>query len=81
MGFPDWEGHGGSSGQTSGALGPCSQQFLPGGVFLGSRDQLDFARLFKQSRRLWASGKLKQLPFIAKKGLGSALPRSLLELP
>lgn len=28
----------------------------------------------------WASGKLKQLHFIAKEGLGSALPRNLLEL-
>jgi len=85
VGFPEWEGHGGSAGRISGALGPCSEQFLTGGAFLGLRDQSDFARLFKRSWRLRvmnrASGKLKQLRFIAEEGLGSALPRSLLELP
>lgn len=29
----------------------------------------------------WASGKPDQLHFIAKEGLGSSFPRSLLELP
>lgn len=76
MGFPHWEGHGRSAGQVSRGFGPCSYQFLPGEVFLGLRDQLVCARLFKQNWRLWVMncGKLKHLHFIAKEDLGSALP-------
>lgn len=44
--------HGRSAGQVSGGFGPCSYQFLPGEASLGLRDQLVFARLFKQNWRL-----------------------------
>lgn len=85
MGLPDWEGHRRSAGQISGGLGPRPRQFLPGvGESWHPETCQDFAKLFQQSWRLWfmnwASGKLKQLHLIAKEGLGSALPRSLLEL-
>lgn len=53
MSFPNWEGHGRSAGQVFRGFGPCSYQFLPGEAFLGLRNQLVFARLFKQNGRLW----------------------------
>lgn len=52
MDFPNWEGHGRSAGQVSRGFDPCSYQFLPGEAFLGLRDQLVFARLFKQNWRV-----------------------------
>lgn len=74
MGFPNWEGHGRSNGKFSRGFGPCSFQFLPGEAFSGLRDQLVFARHFKQNCYELGCGKLKQLHFIAKEGLGSAPP-------